>query len=66
MMFRHSNKQPKTTVDEQNEQPEEVSCKVGWSDRLLMIGTAFLYLFLPAALIVLVLVLVAMFVFGLL
>ena len=64
MMFRHSGKHSKAPMEEPNEQ-EELSCKVGWSDRLLMIGTAFLYLFLPAILIVLALVFVTMFVFGL-
>lgn len=66
MMFRHSDKHSKGTAEEQTEQEEERSFKVSWTDRLLMVGTAFLYLFLPAVLIVLALVFIAMFVFGLL
>ncbi len=67
MKFWNSDRMPDLpTAEETKKREEELSkIKISLSDRFVMVGTAFVCLFLPAVLILLGIVFVVMLVFGL-
>ena len=68
MKFWHSDRlsKPLTEEEERKRRKELEDVKITWSDRMVMVGTAFVCIFLPCVLILLALVLIVMFVFRLL
>ena len=69
MKFPYSDSLPEVTEEQEAERRQEMQragIKVGFSERLVMIGTAFLCLGLPCILILLAIGLLSMLLFGLL
>ncbi|MBQ3533733.1 MAG: hypothetical protein IJA56_01050 [Clostridia bacterium] len=69
MKFPFSNTLPELTEEQEAERKLEMQkadLKVGLSDRLVMVGTAFLFLGLPCILILIVVAALSMLLFGLL
>ena len=69
MKFPFSNTLPELTEEQEAERKLEMQkadLKVGLSDRLVMVGTAFLFLALPCILILIVVAALSMLLFGLL
>ena len=69
MKFPFSNSLPELTEEQEAERKLEMQkadLKVGLSDRLVMVGTAFLFLGLPCILILIVVAALSMLLFGLL
>ena len=69
MKFPFSNTLPELTEEQEAERKLEMQkadLKVGLSDRLVMVGTAFLFLGLPCILILVVVAALSMLLFGLL
>lgn len=69
MKFPFSNTLPELTEEQEAERKLEMQkadLKVGLSDRLMMVGTAFLFLGLPCILILIVVAALSMLLFGLL
>ncbi len=65
MFIRHSDKLPQLTPEQEEERRRELSdLDVSFSDRLAMIGSAFLWIFLPCVLVLVGLSALVLFLFG--
>ena len=65
MFIRHSDRLPKLTAEQEEERRREISdMNFSFSDRLAMVGSAFLWIFLPCVLILVGLAALVLFLFG--
>lgn len=65
MFIRHSDRLPKLTAEQEEERRREISdMNFSFSDRLAMVGSAFLWIFLPCVLVLVGLAALVLFLFG--